>query len=368
MTNNKPSNGMAPGLPILPGALLLMILLGLCGSCSSGMDSEDVATALEDRLTDALDFENGTKHEGSPPKGSSDSDAPQIREVRGEEDWRLGADFSIDLVSDFPEPEKVKRAIIHVIGAKSYIVVDPSFLVKTIMGLSGTLKDDKDIRNKLFQMEFAMQTVDDQTGGYKSMSLNIKDEDAQDVGHPIETVEVDNQGELNESGRPEGSTSESAPQITQLDGPAELYPGEEFRVYLYTDFEETAEIVAAILTTPGNQGYYEIEGSVKSHAGEMAMIIQGHLSTLGFAVGDTLTFLYALKSSSDQVGVYRSWTLNVVEKPSDTDGDDSDGDQEPPPTGRQLGPMRLYPFSISKDGNKSIRQSIGPWADKINNR
>ncbi|RJO67720.1 MAG: DUF1566 domain-containing protein, partial [Myxococcales bacterium] len=140
------------------------------------------------------------------------------------------------------------------------------------------------------------------------------------------------------SGRPEGSALASSPQIIRLDAPDEIALARPFTVDLYTDFPQPQDVTLAILSSPNREGYREIQGQTASAGGEQKMRLVGALDGPEYAVGDLLTFLWALKTPDNPPGVYRVWAVRIVaavdgdgdeDRPADgdiVDGDASDGD------------------------------------------
>lgn len=302
--------------------MFLLILLSLpgCSSCSE-QDAEEIAGKLADRLTDALDFEGGVAKDGAPPEGEAGEDAPQLMEVTGDE-LRVGAPFVFGLESEFASPQEVVKAIVAVEGASKYIEVDGS-LFDGLMEIFGLLKKDSELIGEDFKLSFALQTGDGRTGLYMDFDLSIVDEPAQEIpeGEEISALSVAGENSFL-SERPEGQAGDQVPQIRELSGPEIKPAGADFTVFLETDFDGAVDSV--ILTTPKNTAYKEIP--VQLEEGEAK--IDGHLDD-ELSPGDRLIFLWAFKGESG-VGLYRSWSVEIVEDGSKIDGDDqhSDGDDD----------------------------------------
>ncbi len=348
--------------------LFLALIAVHFSGCSKKSKKEDITQSLEDRLTDALDFEGGTVKEGDPPKASDSDAAPQISSVESPEQYRLGADFAVELTSDYAEEQKVDKAIIHILGAKKYIVVSPAYLVDGLMVLAGTLRNDPLLLEKAFDVEYALQTSAGLTGRYRPVGFEISRETPQDVESPIIAVSVSNDNTFHESGRPEGSESEDVPQIQEIEAPSQLRRGDAFSVKLYSDFARTEEVVAAILTTPLNDAYYEIRGVLSAAASGWAMTITGHLATEGLEAGDLLVFLYALKTTDGRVGAYRSWAVEVVDEIPDGDEDvdpDPDADPDLPSGPLKMLPARTLPAAIGKEGKQIHVLTVTPFSDGL---
>jgi len=355
---------------ILLIAVLLVGFFGLLGpACTKGSSNAgDIATQLNDRMSDALDFEGGEDHEGDPPAGSSSPMAPQLTAAFLPEDFRLNADFSIVLVTAYKEQNKISHAVIYITGATRYITV-PIKIVDGVAELPGRLQSDEDIRAQDFSVQMALQLEDGTTGLYKPYSMKVKDEPAQEVGDPIETLALEHEDNYFESGRPEGTETPDAPQIERIEGPYRLSPGQEFDIKIVTDYPVGLDrIGSVILTTPGNQAYYEIISTFRidqEKPSEQYSIISGTLSAEQVDIGHSLTFLWALKTNSGTVGVYRSWSIIISDPAAIPDGDqDTDVDQsEGPPEETQSLPGG--PMSIARDGDKTIIQMISPFTSGI---
>ena len=197
--------------------------------CSSGYDAEELGKALEDRLTDALQFDGGEKKEGSPPEGSSGEDAPQISSVDPPDELNLGEAFIIAIHSNYTKPDKVDKAIVHVTQAKDHIVVT-SRLVPLgdhyVMNLSGLLTADELLVDKQFSIELALQTEGGVTGEYADWRLKVLEEE-KDSPEGEAIIGIEMEGETwHAKDRPIPSESEDAPQIEGTDeggvGPALL--------------------------------------------------------------------------------------------------------------------------------------------------
>ncbi len=298
-------------------SIILLSLVWLSG-CSSDTDASDIADELSDRLTDALDFEDGVVEDGEPPEGESGEEIPQIDDIDGT-DLRLGAAFAFSLQSGFAAMEDVSRAIVWVKGASKYIVVQGG-LSQGIFELFGRLTADAELRGKPFELHFALQTENGITGQYQTYEITVLDEDPQQasVGSDIEALVIENEDEF-ESGRPNGKGGSEMPQIAEVAGPESLWAGASFELSLSSDFE--GDVRSVIVSTPGNVAYKRIPASLT----EGVVHLKGQLSDK-LEIGDQWTFLLALEGDSG-AGLYRSWSLVVVEPPAVSDGDQEiDGD------------------------------------------
>ena len=297
-------------------SLLCAILLS---SCSGGGDSEDIATALEDRLTTALGFEGASYVEGEAPAGAAGGDAPQIGELSMAGVLYLGAAFATEVLSDYSQAEQVDTVIVYVEGAAGYLEV-PTELAQGMLTLFGTLAQDGELADEKFTLKFALQTSDDVTGSYVTHKLTVSA-----AASPQEeglALEVDG-AQMHNSPAPQGSSSVSAPQIGKVEAPSFLAPGQAVTVRLYTEFTEGID--GAILTLPSRDSYFEIPGQLEDGVFE----ISGNFVGNNTQVGDELSFLWALKSDAGEIGLYRMWVVTVDDEPSDGDPVEPDGDEDP---------------------------------------
>lgn len=164
-------------------SLCLVVLVLLAGlSCSSSGDAEQVAGALEDRVTEALDFEGGEIKEGEPPAAGKDEELPQISQVEAPDKFYPGADFTALLTSEYDMPEAVSGAIVHIQGASKYIVVEKTLLERvdfSFMELRGTLKEDTSLAGESFTLRFALQHISGEVGEYQSRSMEVPEQAAE---------------------------------------------------------------------------------------------------------------------------------------------------------------------------------------------
>ncbi len=295
------------------GAVLLALLQ--ISGCSSKSDTDKIEEALEDLLTDNLEFENSTVQEGSPPESSESADAPQIKQASGD-NLRLGAPFAFKLESDFAAPETVSKTIVYVDGATKYIVVDTR-LAAGLATLIGRLSTDRDLKGEDFDLQFALQTDDGLTGNYTTLDVEVLDESPQDTESVEELALMSvEDGTLNPSGRPDGSSASDVPQITDVKGPENLEPGGEFTFTLTSDYP--GAVNAAILAVPGGESYWRIPGQLTD--GEMT--VSSTFTAPDTAADIHLVLLWALEGENGS-GLYRSWTTDVEGEADDpTDGDD----------------------------------------------
>ena len=318
---------------------LLLALLTLAG-CSSGGDAEDLGKALEDRLSEALEFDGGEWIEDAPPEGSSEQSAPQIEEVKMSRTLYSGSGLATELESDYGQPEKVTGAIVYVEGAESYWKI-PKEMVQQVVILTGRLKEDAEIKGEDFKLKFALQASvigsarlrqdptarmkanDTLTGAYVPVSVTVSEEKLPDTEEQLSSITVEGSEVIDEP-PPSGSSSTDAPQIKNIEAPARMAPAQSVKVTLHSDFAEA--VSAAILAVPDADSHMEISGTME----DGALVVTGSFVGRNLQVGDVLTFLWALKSEKGEVGEYRTWIVTVVEEivPDGDPVQNEDGDEE----------------------------------------
>jgi len=306
---------------------LLGALVWLCACDSGNTDAGDLADALADRLTDALDFDDRTVINNPMPAGSDISEAPVIDGV-SVGTLRLGAPMGFSITSSFEQPESVETALVAVEGSKRHIEV-PGGLAEAVFALSGTLLNDPELAGKSFTLRFALRTLDGVVGMPVTLEVQILDMAPQQTDLASAFVAVTASGETyHDSGKPSGSGGGEAPQIVTLTGPAMLSRGQAFEIDVQTNF--SGDVQTAIVSTPNNNAYKEVPVSLVDGRG----LIQGVMATQFVEVGDILVFQWALKSG-DKVGLYRNWIVSIsdgdvpVDGDMDEDEDLTDTDPEP---------------------------------------
>ena len=97
---------------MVAGLAVLGTLLWTCSG--SGDDVADISADLADRLTDALDFEDGEVNENPPPEEhADDSDFPQATVQSLPSSIAFNTPFSIVLTTDYAQPLRVRGAVVH---------------------------------------------------------------------------------------------------------------------------------------------------------------------------------------------------------------------------------------------------------------
>jgi len=292
-----------------------VVIAGLlaCG-CSSDSNVGEIAGDLEDQLTDALAFEGGSVKEGEAPAGVSDTNAPQLTEIK-ESSLRLGAEFAYALSSDYSKPEDVTKAIVFVSGASKYIEI-PAILFGGLMDLPGRLKNNPELSGKSFKLAFAMQNSSGLTGKYMEINVNVSSAQAQEESENDDIANLSVSGADDKvSKRPESHTGEAYPQIKSILAPAKVRPGVKYRVSLYTDFAGTVQQV--VLTTPGNEyaRFIDIEDISKPGIITLEVVLDEESSD-----GYQYVFMWALMGDQG-AGLYRSWLVIIDKEASEPDGD-----------------------------------------------
>ena len=320
-------------------SLCLLSLMLVAGTgCDSGGDAEEIGKSIEDRLSEALEFDGGERIDGSPPEGLSDASAPQIDGVMMSRTLYTGSGVASELQSDYGQAEKVVGAIVYVEGAESYWKISKEMIQQVVL-LTGRLKEDAEILGKDFTLKFALQASiigaarlrDDPTarmkandlltGAYVPVAVTVSEEKLPDTDEQLSGMTVDGAEVINES-PPTGSSGAQAPQISSIEAPREIAPTQSVKVLLRSDFTET--VTAAILAVPDGESHMEITGTLENGT----LIVTGSFVGRNLQAGDVLTFLWALKSEGGKVGQYRTWIVTVV-KEALSDGDQGlDGDVE----------------------------------------
>lgn len=159
-------------------SVFITIILTILSTCSSGGDSGDIAKALEDRLTEALDFEGGTLTTGSPPNSSSNTDAPRILDVESPDVFHIDTDFMIALTSPLFFVDDVETVIVHVQGANKHIRVSKAMSAGEAFAyvrLPGVLRGNDSLSGS-FKLRFALQTAGGVTGPYSDADIQVPEE------------------------------------------------------------------------------------------------------------------------------------------------------------------------------------------------
>jgi hypothetical protein len=312
------------GLFLLPIALFLSLAAMGCDNASS----EDIATSLEDRLTDALDFDGGENADGVPDPGDGSGEAPQIEEWQVPGTLRLGQPFVVTIATNFDSNSEALTTAIYVKGAKNHLHVRRDLGIlpdgRKRMSLYGVLAVDEQLRGKTFELELSLKTEDGVMGLPVPWPLKIEDEDPVALeGEPIDMLTMIGEDWI-ASGRPEGDPSGDAPQILRIDGPYEFPISVATMAGPVSDnVSDFNRIAAVLLSTPGNPGY------------KRSTVIQPENLEDGLALrvelkikpevpdGTPLVFVFALEDVDGRVGLFQPYSI-VAFKNVDVDGDADD--------------------------------------------
>lgn len=315
--------------PVLLVASTLLLALWVAG-CGGKSRAGDIADSLEDRLTDALNFEDGQREDGAPGEGSDSAEAPQVLNAQLPEALRLGEPFVVAIETAFDAGERPLKAVVYVKGASRHIHVEarmlPSALGKQMM-LFGVLSVDLDLRDKRFELEVALKTQDGIMGMPYGWPLTIRDEAPQELpGEPIDLVNLTGE-EWFDSGRPEGEAGENAPQIRRIEGPASFPVGLSRQVGpVSRNVAKPDDVVAVLLSVPGNPGYKRSRSiSPRDIADGIFFGVDVTLNAQ-VPVGSRMVLLFALENEEGRVGLFRPYVFTAVEE-GWSDGDEPDGDR-----------------------------------------
>jgi len=301
----------------------------LSAACSSsGDDLGGLQQSLEDRMTDALEFDSDEIQDGAPPAGEAGESAPQLKSADVPGGMAINTGFVITLVGDYEDAAAIKKAVVFVYGASRHILVDVLAFEDNgaiRLDMVGRLGSDEKLVGEKFTFKLALQNDEGVTGQYVEIELTIA-EAVQD-----ETLEKVNlfDDEYHESGRPEGSMSETAPQIDSFTYPVEIIPGGNFRLNLRTSFYKPELIKSAIMSTPHSPGYREYFTEAVTISGKQMsdsmVVVEGSFSE-ELDIGAELVFIIALRQDNGETGMYRSFRVNVVEESTDGDEEGAAGD------------------------------------------
>ena len=159
-------------------SLLLLLGFAIFLQCAPEQDAGDIARALADRLTDALDFENGHPEDGPPPEDHAGDPAyPQIISMDAPSALGLGELFTIRLTTDFADTARIAGALVHVDLAAGHIVVDaPYDEALGFVQIQGRLREDPRIQGRPFLVFVGLRDIDGAVGNYVEWRLNVTDD------------------------------------------------------------------------------------------------------------------------------------------------------------------------------------------------
>ena len=296
----------------------------LAGQCSTGDNASDIAGDLADRLTDALDFENGDTQEGSAPEGSSDAGAPQIVNLVAPTEMRMGEPFALELYTTFVTPADITGAIVAVRNAAKHISVSAVTVpvaTQHVMYLTGVLTADSELMGKDFEITVALHTSAGATGMYVTWGVTVLNLQGAAGGNYVSSMDAGG-GTWSDTGRPPASNADTVPQISTVEGPDQLRVGESFNISLVSANSAVRSGVTAIIATlPGSAGYKKITSfQTGERDGSMVYVVQGKLG-IDAVVMRNMVVLWALQNNTGDTGVFVPWTAQV-DTSSNTDGDE----------------------------------------------
>jgi hypothetical protein len=159
-------------------AVFAILVFAVLPSCDES-DSETVAGAIEDRLTDALDFDDGKEIPGSPPPENEGNEYPQIAGVSAPPSLTVGTSFEIRITPDLEASLDIKKVMVYVYGAESYIEVKAEYRVEIgevgEIVITGTLTEQVDISGD-FEIKLALINSAGESGEWALWELMIPEE------------------------------------------------------------------------------------------------------------------------------------------------------------------------------------------------
>ena len=311
--------------------VIMMVLTALWAmQCSSGDNAGDLAEDLANRLTDALDFENGDTHDGSAPAGSTDSGAPQIVNLIAPVEMRLGEPFALELYTTFATPEDISSAIVAVRNATKYITVSAVTVPvasQQVMYISGVLAADTELMDRDFEITVALHTTSGATGMYVTWGVTVLNLQGAAGGNYVSTMDIGG-GTWSDTGRPPASNADTVPQISAVEGPEQFRIGESFNVSLVSENSASRTAVTSIIATlPGSAGYKKITSfQTGERDGSLVYVVQGKLGEDAVTMRN-MVVLWALQNETGDTGVFVPWT-SQVDTSASADGDEDAVDTE----------------------------------------
>jgi formylglycine-generating enzyme required for sulfatase activity len=162
-------------------ASLLVLPVVLTVTCS-GQDTGKVSRDLADKLTDAMDFDNGMVVKGEKPlEHRGDPAFPQVISIDAPSSLIAGQSFELVLYTDYANNADITGAVVAVrnrgVYAGSYIDVAAGVVLvdgKKRMKMSGVLNDALLFEEADFTVELGMHRSDGQVGNYFEWVLNVR--------------------------------------------------------------------------------------------------------------------------------------------------------------------------------------------------
>jgi len=152
-----------------------VLVLAGTSACDQDSDAGSIAFALADRLTDALDFENGSVQDGVAPDGEvGDPAVPQIVGAGLPARLAPGGGFGVKLLGSFDgDPALVRGAVVQVDGDDRHILVQQPFADYQML-LPGTLNAAAtDLIGKTFRLRVALISTSGRAGAYAVWLVKI---------------------------------------------------------------------------------------------------------------------------------------------------------------------------------------------------
>lgn len=179
---------MKPLSPARSGWLLacltLLILTGL--SACDKADSSTVAGNLEDRLTEALNFDDGEKVPGDPPPENPGEEHPQIAGIQAPSTLSPGDSFEVQVFPELGGNTDISQVAIFVRGADGHIRVAASWSPHDNgVTLRGKLERAPNIAGD-FSISVALLREDGESGQAHTWDLNVPDTSDRDGDSIIE--------------------------------------------------------------------------------------------------------------------------------------------------------------------------------------
>lgn len=161
----------------LPTVVLFLLASLVPAACSHGK-ARDIAGALADRLTDALNVDGAQKKDGTaPPTDSSVPDRPAIAEVQLPEVLHADAPFTILLSSTATDTAGVAGVVLLVPKASHYLSVPATLSLegeRGVIRLTGRLSDTE-LKGD-FSLMFALIGTDGKAGAYVTKPIRLSRE------------------------------------------------------------------------------------------------------------------------------------------------------------------------------------------------
>ena len=324
--------------------LLLLFLSVILFACNDS-DTKKISKTMEERLMDALAFEDSTGVEGTPPAAIADSStAPQITAVDAPDTLLFDQQFDVWITTDFALPQEVVGAVVHIEKVKYYLKVTGQLDEANQMRLAGTLNEDAELSGD-FTIWLSLMKNDGSVGNYWPWQLNVPKQDVttdgdteQDGEEPItaifETRGTTEKEEFLETRPQSGAESKQTPVLigssiwvrpetaAKKDYSENIPLGSGMRIYFDYTLEE-GEVYYAIIQQEGVSEFIKLWGLGTDGSSKYADLfvpagytnyIGQHLLNVALAPQKDGTY------DGDHVSNYIQATLTVVDA-AQADGD-----------------------------------------------